>query len=128
MTVDSLTEDHSGLIDGNSFLLCTRTCHNNGQENDGMELHYYLLHYPGLGEPEDGGREQIPKSMHMQLQILTQRSHPQQPCRTMKALGHLVAVRLPRDEKAHRQKLSEVSSRPPASFPRMNGDGITNLR
>lgn len=65
MTVDSLTEDHSGLIDGNSFLLCTRTCHNNGQENDGMELHYYLLHYPGLGEPEGGGREQIPKSMHM---------------------------------------------------------------
>lgn len=63
-----------------------------------MELHYYLLHYPGLGEPEDGGREQIPKSMHMQLQILTQRSHPQQPCRTMKALGHLVAVRLPRRE------------------------------
>lgn len=55
MTVDSLTEDHSGLVDENSFLLCTRTSHNNGQENDEMELHYYLLHYPGLGGPEGGG-------------------------------------------------------------------------
>lgn len=94
-----------------------------------MELHYYLLHYPGLGEPEGGGGSKFRNPcICMQLQILTQRSHPHQPCRTMEALGHLVAVRLPRDEKAHRQKLSEVSSRPPASFPRMNGDGMTNLR
>lgn len=83
-----------------------------------MDLHYYLLHYPGLGEPEGGG-EGANSEIHAY------------------AAADLDATITPTPAVSHngsawsfgcRQKLSEVSSRPPASFPRMNGDGMTNLR